>query len=123
MGWSVGYDNKHERDIGYGVPAICDSPGCGEEINRGLSYVCGGAAYGGDSGCGLFFCGSHRYFKTDDKLELCAACRDGQPAFKASADTAEWINWKLTDESWQKWRNENPEKVGRLETAVTTSCT
>ena len=24
MGWQVGYDSKWQRDIGYGVPAICD---------------------------------------------------------------------------------------------------
>ena len=28
MGWSIGYDEKWQRDIGYGVPAICDYPGC-----------------------------------------------------------------------------------------------
>ena len=42
MGWAVGFDNNWNRDIGYGVPAICDFPGCGEEIDRGLGYVCGG---------------------------------------------------------------------------------
>ena len=59
MGWSVGYDSKWERDIGYGVPAICDHPGCNKEIDRGLGYVCGGEPYGGEHGCGLFFCGEH----------------------------------------------------------------
>ncbi len=47
MGWSLGHDNrwgKFGRDIGYGVPAICDHPGCNAEIDRGLSYVCGNHA-------------------------------------------------------------------------------
>jgi len=40
MGWAVGYDNRWSRDIGYGVPAWCDEPGCSEAIDRGLAYVC-----------------------------------------------------------------------------------
>lgn len=28
MGWSVGYDDNWKRDIGYGVPALCDYPDC-----------------------------------------------------------------------------------------------
>ena len=47
MGWSLGYDRNWKRDVGYGVPAICDDPECTEEIDRGLSYVCGGEPYGG----------------------------------------------------------------------------
>ncbi len=53
MGWSIGSDG--DRDIGYGVPAECDHPDCTAEIDRGLSYVCGGDPYGGEYGCGLFF--------------------------------------------------------------------
>jgi hypothetical protein len=26
-------------------------------------------------------------------------------------DTNEWVRWKLEDESWQQWRDENPEEV------------
>ena len=28
MSWAVGYDSKWQRDIGYGVPSICDHPKC-----------------------------------------------------------------------------------------------
>jgi hypothetical protein len=66
MGWSLGHDNrwgKFGRDIGYGVPAPCDHPGCGAEIDRGLSYVCGTHPYGGEHGCGLHFCGDHLHFE------------------------------------------------------------
>ena len=42
MGWSIGFDTRWNRDIGYGVPAYCDHPGCNKEIDRGLSHVCGG---------------------------------------------------------------------------------
>ena len=34
MGWSIGYDNTWNRDIGYGVPATCDHLGCAAEIDR-----------------------------------------------------------------------------------------
>jgi hypothetical protein len=33
MGWSVG-EGKDGRDIGYGVPALCDHPDCSEQIDR-----------------------------------------------------------------------------------------
>lgn len=111
MSWSIGYDSNWQRDIGYGVPAICDHPGCGAAIDRGLSYVCGGEPYGGDRGCGLYFCSAH--LKLHERLpQLCARCspRVRKP-FKPTLDTPEWINWKLTDESWAEWREENPEWV------------
>jgi len=52
MGWSIGFDSRWNRDIGYGVPAYCDHPKCNEEIDRGLAYVCcGEQPYGGEHGC------------------------------------------------------------------------
>jgi hypothetical protein len=111
MGWSIGFDSNWDRDIGYGVPAICDYPGCNEKIDRGLSYVCGGDAYGGEKGCGLFFCSNHQHFD-EEGTQLCERCmksedEDYEP-FEAKPDTDEWINHKLTDESWAEWRKENP---------------
>lgn len=116
MGWSIGHDSrwgKFGRDIGYGVPAICDHPGCEAKIDRGLSYVCGGDVYGGEHGCGLFFCGVHLTHEErgEDFPQLCQCCADETASFDPKPDTAEWINWKLTDESWAKWRSENAEEV------------
>ena len=110
MGWSIGYDDNWERDIGYGVPAYCDHPDCNEEIDRGLSYVCGEEPYGGERGCGLYFCSKHLRYGCG--TELCERCypRIKKP-FKPKPDHPEWIHWKLTDESWKQWRDENPEKV------------
>lgn len=59
MSWAIGYDDHWHRDVGYGVPATCDHPGCQKLIDRGLAYVCGGQPYGGDDGCDLFFCEDH----------------------------------------------------------------
>lgn len=114
MSWSVGYDSSWKRDIGYGVPSICDHPDCNEEINRGLSYVCGGSPYGGDRGCGLFFCEKHRAMRV--RLpSLCERCapRKKEP-FEPKPDMQEWVQHKLTHESWQQWRDENPDEVKKL---------
>ena len=29
-------------------------------------------------------------------------------------DTAEWTEWKLTDESWEQWRRENADLVAQM---------
>jgi len=120
MSWSIGYDSKWQRDIGYGVPAWCDHPGCKEKIDRGLAFVCGGEPYGGDRGCGLYFCSNHLYYRGRLK-QLCSRCVNSRPPFSAKPEHPEWMNWKLTDESWQQWRNENPEAVKEL--AVSNLCT
>ena len=110
MGWSIGYDNNWKRDIGYAVPSICDHPGCAAQIDRGLGYVCGGEPHGGDDGCGLYFCAQH------GGGWLCEECRHGRLPFKPTLDTPEWIEWKLTDESWADWRKENPGWVAAAST-------
>lgn len=120
MGWSIGYDNNLKRDIGYGVPAICDHPDCDKQIHRGLSYVCGSYPRGGEHGCGLHFCVDHLHYfdevdedtKIDD--QVCERCLHNNPPFTPKPDTAEWLNWKLTDESWHQWRDENPDEVQRI---------
>lgn len=119
MGWSVGYDSNWNRDIGYGVPAICDHPGCGAAIDRGLAFVCGGEPYGGEHGCGLFFCGGHMLLGT--RRQQCERCENGQPPFEATPDTREWTEWKLADESWGPWRDENPETVSAMKAAIRTA--
>lgn len=126
MGWSIGYDENHKRDIGYGVPAICDFPSCRKKIDRGLAFVCGGEPYGGEMGCGLFFCEKHRayYDLESDEVspQLCERCGTGQEPFTPQPDTQEWINWKLTDDSWADWRAENPEFVAKHPAPKTREC-
>jgi hypothetical protein len=113
MGWSLGYDDKWKRDIGYGVPAYCDFPGCNAEIDRGLAHVCGGEPFGGDRGCGLYFCSEH-LFSTARFKQLCERCypRVKRP-FDAKPDHPDWIRFKLTDDSWRKWREENHKEAGQ----------
>lgn len=112
MGWAVGFDTTWNRDIGYGVPAICDRPACGTDIDRGLAHVCGGEPYGGEDGCGLFFCDGHLLL--GGRRQVCERCEAGEQPFTPTPDTAEWLEWKLTDESWEQWRRENPEQVEQI---------
>lgn len=115
MGWSIGYDSRWQRDIGYGVPALCDQPGCAERIDRGLGYVCGGRPYGEEHGCGLYFCEAHRWYgEQEDAQILCQRCNDGEPAYEPKPDIPEWLRWKLTDGSWQQWREENPAELAAI---------
>lgn len=97
MGWAVG--SFEGRDIGYGVPAKCDHPDCDVAIDRGLGYVCAnGEIYGGEDGCGRFFCTDH------GGGSMCERCEAGEEPFEPSPDTQEWIDHKMTDPSWQEWR-------------------
>lgn len=101
MSWAVGFDTRWNRDIGYGVPAVCDHPYCNIPIDRGLSYVCcHEEPYGGEEGCGLYFCTMH-HEGIDGK---CSRCEWHQDPFKPKPDTKEWMKWKLTDDSWKEWR-------------------
>lgn len=105
MSWAVGHDPNWHRDVGYGVPAQCDHPDCREDIHRGLAYLCGDDIYGGEHGCGLFFCTRH------GGGTICERCESGQAPFEPTLDTDEWINHKLTDPSWEQWRNECTDQV------------
>lgn len=118
MAWEIGFDSNWDRDIGYGVPAECDHPDCKEQIDRGLAYVCGGDPYGGEHGCGLFFCYAHLSYEDrvepacadveahTEVVQLCGRCAAGGEPFEPKPDTAEWAHHKETDPSWAAWRDE-----------------
>ena len=111
MGWSIGYDSTWQRDIGYGVPATCDHHGCGARIDRGLSFVCGGEPYGGEHGCGLYFCDKHLFMHAR-RPQLCERCSNRKKPFTPTPDVYTWVHHKHTHPSWQEWRDEQ-EKVER----------
>ena len=110
MGWSIGFDSNWRRDVGYGVPAHCDHPDCAKKIDRGIAYTCGGEPEGGEHGCGLHFCEAH----LSGMNCLCARCAKGKKAFPPKPDHPDWVNHKLTDASWQQWRDENLAEVEKL---------
>ena len=131
MSWAVGYDTRWGRDIGYGVPALCDQPDCGETIDRGLGYVCGGEPYGGEHGCGLFFCDTHLYGggPATQQCDRCVAGPSpewpGSPSemrpYKPTADVPGWLRHKLTDQSWELWRVEHPDQVTAIRRSLEAS--
>lgn len=122
MGWSLGYDNNWHRDVGYGVPAVCDHPDCNEQIDRGLSYVCGSEPYGGEYGCGLYFCPNHLYYRnprgSDRSVENCKRCLNYKSSYEAKPDVKEWLSHKLWDKSWQEWRKKHPEEVKEIKKQI-----
>jgi len=119
MGWSIGFDSNWHRDIGYGVPCQCDHPNCKRRIDRGLAHVCGGEPYGGDEGCGLYFCAEHLRIGVEGKehqvCERCAGMHDTDQPFDPKPDVKQWLRHKLKHHSWKQWRDENPKEVAEIE--------
>ena len=115
MGWSIGYDERWQRDIGYGVPAVCDHPECNAQIDRGLAYVCCDEQPHGGEGCGLFFCDEHRSFASSGGVLIqpakCDRCLCGEPPYDPKPDVPEWVDHKETHESWAQWRRERDAEV------------
>lgn len=73
MGWSRG--RCGERQVGYGVPALCDWPGCKAVIDRGLGYACGGEHGEGENSCAGYYCGDHRQgFRAGVSGAVCNDC-------------------------------------------------
>ena len=115
MYWAIGYDEYWNRDIGFDVPSICDHPDCEKQIHRGLEHVCGGEPYGGDSGCGLYFCEEHLAGRVrddaNDPQPACDRCAAGKKPFKPTPDTREWTNFKDTSHYWAGWRTYHQSKA------------
>src|SRR3990167_610655 len=114
MGYSIYFING--RDCGYDVPAVCESPKCNKEIDRGMGYCCGGSP-DSEFGCNLYFCGEHLFFRNargEGYVQNCYRCSHYKPPYKEKPDVKEWVEWKLNDESWAQWRKENKEKVEKM---------
>jgi hypothetical protein len=86
MGW--GYGIVQGKEVGYSVNATCEHEGCNEEIDRGLSYACGGMAGEDEYSCNGFFCEEHliNFVETDsgDSIMVCDNCA------KILLDSGEW---------------------------------
>lgn len=139
MSWAVAFDARWQRYVGYGVPAICDFPTCAAPIDRGLAYVCGGEPFGGQHGCGLYFCDDHRAFGRvpadmpdpplvdgDDDgewAELCSRCHASEQPFQPTPDVREWLDHILMDETWSDWRRDCPEALQQARANLATAPT
>lgn len=112
MGWAVGWDANTGRFRGYGVPAYCEDPDCMVEIDRGLSYACGGWL----GSCGRYFCEMHLTYAPVNELLIpggsasCQRCLDGEEPYSLKAEHPQWLTHVLNDETktWAEWRSENP---------------
>lgn len=125
--WDGGY-----RFCGYGVPSYCEHPDCNEEIDRGMAFACGGAP-DAEGSCNRYFCEKHRQgcfyidpegMHADDVKEgddeddyefftgFCERCAtDKDTPFPHKDEHPVWLNHVLSDESWEEWREEEPEMV------------
>lgn len=109
---------------GYGVPAVCEHPKCNEEIDRGMSFACGGEPFS-ELGCDRYFCGKHREwhdFNTGsgrEGKEVCARCAKRKPPFPYKPEHPDWVNHLLKDPSWAEWRENNPDEVEELNKKAT----
>lgn len=130
MGYQIYQVGK--RWGGYGVPAICEHPDCKEEVDRGISYACGGEPFS-EKGCDRYFCSKHLnyiYFNEDgercrhkndcdcESVELCERCAKGKPSFPYKPEHPDWVKHLLKDPSWSEWRKKNPVKVKELKSLV-----
>jgi len=111
---------------GYGVPAICEHPDCKSEIDRGVSFACGGEPFS-EHGCDRYFCDKHLNYeywnyktgnwcrhKNDCECEMvkvCERCRKNKESFPYKPETKEWMKFQLKDPSWKEWREEMPDTV------------
>lgn len=117
MGYAV-YEDIPARDYGvsrwagYGVPAICDMPGCETKINRGMGYRCERiyeSQFVDDDeigveadGCQLHFCVEH-------------SGHDEHKSAIPKPDVPQWEHHILRDSSWAQWREENPKLIPGME--------
>ena len=90
MGWGDCGHDSNGRPIGYVFAATCDHPGCDAQIDRGLSYACGGMHGEDDHSCEGYFCGKHMVHGCelkDGKLtHLCVTCTETAEANGALVD-------------------------------------
>lgn len=122
-----------QRWGGYGVPAICEHPDCNEEIDRGISYACGGEPFS-EHGCDRYFCGKHKNYEYWDNknerwcrhkndcdcemVEVCERCAKNKPQFPYKLEHPTWVKHLLKDKSWAEWRKENPQEVKELKSKL-----
>jgi len=105
MGYAV-YEHRayNDRFGGYGVPALCDLPGCDEKIDRGLSYSCGN---GPDNTCGKYFCSKHLHYWDESPevkrlIALMRATEDEDVLNTFVAEYAKLEDEELDPDSWPR---------------------
>jgi hypothetical protein len=122
MGYAV-YNIADGRWGGYGVPAICEYPGCNKKIDRGISYACGGRDFS-EFGCGRYFCEEHLVWHSfnvgghRETVRICERCAKYKPPFPYKPERKEWLRHLLTDASWKEWRKHNKSEVDKIKKSL-----
>lgn len=89
MSWANCGNDSMGRPIGYAHPAKCDQEGCEAEIDRGLSYACGGMHGNTEIACEKYFCEEHlANFVIEDEETCVCVCTECAALLKASG---EWV--------------------------------
>lgn len=118
------------RWAGYGVTATCEHPDCDKEIDRGMSFACGGEPRS-EYGCDRYFCENHRTYTVfkdgkpseDDEEDdcddeaiacVCERCAKGEDEFDYKPEHPEWVYHLLNHYSWAEWRSKHPDTVAEL---------
>jgi hypothetical protein len=94
MSWSDCGKDSQGRPIGYAHAATCDHPGCNKEIDRGLSYACGGMHGNTEIGCEKYFCEDHLEFTVEHDGSFDRVCQGCMAQLTTSGD------WALHPEDW-----------------------
>lgn len=78
MGWAYCGKDNNGREIGYGIEATCDHPGCNEQIDRGMGYACGGMHGKEEYYCDKYFCSKHLFYIdfVDIPYSICKECSE-----------------------------------------------
>ena len=118
---NMGYQiyKVRQRWGGYGVPTICEHPDCNEEIDRGMSFACGGEPFS-EYGCDRYFCGNHLVLHGfnvgggREYKQVCERCDKRKSPFPYKSEHPTWVKHLLKDKSWEEWRKGNPDEVKRF---------
>jgi hypothetical protein len=80
--------NGETIQAGYSVEAVCEEPGCTEQIDRGLGHLCGDTPGGDEYGCGGYFCAKHLFLGSGAPVDsgLCDRCSTAYEAKHGDSD-------------------------------------
>jgi len=106
MGWGDCGKDSNGRPIGYVFDATCDHPDCMEQIDRGLTYVCGDMHGDDEYSCEKYFCDTHKnnYVTRNDgsDITVCNECwdrmiEDGELYYDEEEETLSHLTCAVVD--------------------------
>ena len=56
----------------------------------------------------------YHVFRGNETHLVCLRCDTYKPSYNAKPDSIEWVRFKLSDESWEQWRQDNPKEVEKM---------